>query len=306
MGGLGVTDVTKTAAAAYASSRGLAMRKDEELVEVVSQKEETNIHFADLSAELSKDPVRAQRLNDAKQRFASLWLTMPGTKWPGDLFSGALRYRLGLPRGSNRRHCEGCNRTFDADAFLDHVPGCASRSGFNATQKHNSLRDYLVTVLKEAGVNARPEPRDFETYKCKHCGQVVTSKEEHRNVCAGSLARSGPDIEAFLQMDHAGTTRHLYDVSVVHSTAPSHVSKSIKALLKERQDVKDRTYAERAEKDGAVLVPLVCTSHGGLDGNLVALFDIIASKSVRTREELIAGFQTALHTGNGASIVQLR
>jgi hypothetical protein len=305
MGGVGVTDVTKILQDAYESSKGLAMISDDNTQSVRAQKEGTEIYFCDLVKTLSEDRVRAKRLLDAGKKFASLWMTMPGMKWAGDLFSGALRYRLGITRGGTRRHCEGCRKTFSAADFLDHAPGCASRSGFNTTQKHNSLRDYLVAVMLEAGIVTRAEPRDWETYKCKHCAQTVTDRAEHRLVCAGSLVRSGPDIEAFLQMDHAGPTRHLYDVSVVHSTAPSHLARSVTALFKERQDTKDRSYGARAAQEGAILVPLVCTSHGAIDGNLIKLFDVIALKSVRTRDELIAGFQTTLHIGNGAAIAVL-
>ena len=76
---------------------------------------------------------------------------------PDDVYQFAVRLRLGLPlavtdapcrvfNNNSRRQC-GCLLT----AMADHAPGCAKAA---RNQCHNSLRDWWLAVVREAGGRA--------------------------------------------------------------------------------------------------------------------------------------------------------
>jgi hypothetical protein len=159
-----------------------------------------------LADALQDDAKKVMEANTAKG--ASTWFSDPTTIMPSRDFAAAMRLRLNAahPALPSRQVCPGCQVSFEARQWSQHVIGCARVVGANASSRHAMVKDAVKKVAKEAGVScAAAEPRFLGDVTCRGCGDEVrlAQWDTHAQSCpmlsptqrTAKPHASGPDIE---------------------------------------------------------------------------------------------------------------
>ena len=173
----------------------------------------------------------------------------------------SLRYSWQLPDLSSK--C-ACSKPFS----VDHAMIC--HKGGLPTLRHNEVRDLTAALLAETckGVPAEPPLQALDdeefNFRSSNCDD-----EARIDIKVSDLWSKGRDA--------------FFDVSVVYPIAPSYRQKELKAIYKQHEGEKKRSYGERVlEIERASFMPLVFSSMGGMARECTIFFkrlaDILAEK----------------------------
>ena len=174
----------------------------------------------------------------------------------------------------------------------------------NATTKHNSLRDWSGRILRAAGVSFESEPRVFQMQRCTACAVLLTEEDMkiHKRTCTrGHYKPTGPD----LLVDWGDGRPVVYDFTVVHATAPSHLGTPLATLYGAKAAEKDKLYGEMAHTMGYPLVTLCVSSHGHLSEDTARFIALLAAVSGVGKRALRAEFLALVQRGNGKTLARV-
>ena len=208
--------------------------------------------------------------------------------------------------------CPGCNISLTPAEFAPHTAGCARIHGFNASSRHANVKVVLASVLLDGGIPyERTEPREWKSIVCPGCReklpatdpkaanlhiqQCATTTTEQKAAGADRARKTGPDGAATM-----GGKRHVYDVTVSSTTAPSFKPKE---GIARRIAEKEKLYGEQIAAQGDVFVVFAASAFGSLDTTAVKFMKQICSTHDRLeRYEAFARVATAITLSTGKVI----
>ncbi len=192
------------------------------------------------------DPLTKRCLEAATEKGASSWLTCLPLKKFGFILNKqefrdaiALRYNwriLDIPK-----FC-GCGEKND----IVHILSC--KKGGYVSMRHNSLRDTIANMMKEAGCSdVRTEPALLPVNPNDFASRTNTSEGARLDISARGLQST--------------FERTFFDVRVSHPYAASNVTVSLTALYERNEREKRSLYQERVlETEKGSFEPLVFLS----------------------------------------------
>ena len=218
----------------------------------------------------AREPSSRRLLDCACEPGASTWLSaLPAEEHSFCLskssFRDALSLRFGWQLPDLSSKC-ACGKSFS----VDHAMMC--HKGGLPTLRHNEVRDLTAALLAETCTGVLVEP------------PLQALDDEEFNFCT-----SNRDDEARLDIkvsDFWSKGRDaFFDVRVFYPIAPSYRQKDLKAIYKQHEGEKKRSYGERVrEVERASLTPLVFSSTGGMARERTIFFkrlaDILAEKKI--------------------------
>jgi len=253
---------------------------------------------------LTEFPSLERHLSECSQKGAGAWLTASRLDFRGPAFAAALRYRLRAPPAGQPSLlvCPGCRATLPDDDFDEHAAGCVKIAGQNATKKHHAIVNLLAQMCARAGVACDKEPRDLQAYNCHGCGSLVSAagRDTHKNNCHGKFSRTGPDLRITW---HNGATT-VYDVTVVHTTAPSHANTRPGRIVDKK--VADKTAFYTPLLAGEPFVVLPVRALGKIEDETRALIKTLSTIAETDPREALEEVSVALARGVGLSLVEAR
>ena len=240
--------------------------------------------------ELCKDPKIGRVISATSRKGSYQWLHATERYIPPAQFTLSVMPRLGIrhPKLPDSLLCPGCKTLLNAAIALTHIPGCVRCSGINATTKHNSLTRYIYELCLKAGLPCAREPREFTTYTCSACSQVLSeeTKIEHSKLCRGAvLNRSGPDLVIYWA---SGAT--YYDLTVVHELSPSYEKMSPQKAMQDAIPRKHTKYVKSSMLQNDQFQCLPISSCGALHNNTKSLLQILAGKVYREPKAILNDF----------------
>jgi hypothetical protein len=184
------------------------------------------------------------------------------------------------------------------NAFDDHVCGCVALHGVNATAKHDTITAFFARLCRDAGVPYAKEPRAFEAHRCRGCKLLVQSADlkAHKALCKSAVDRTGPDL-----VIHWAEGAIVYDVTVAHTTAPSHLQTPVAEILRRKIEHKATFYTEMCKPFGFAVLPV--TAHGRIPDETAMLLKRLARACGRTGKDVITSFSVTLQRLNGEILV---
>ena len=195
------------------------------------------------------DPLTQRSLEAAKEKGASSWLTALPLKQFGFILNKqefrdaiALRYNWHIPNIA--KFC-GCGQKND----VVHVLSC--KKGGYVSMRHDSLRDAIANMMREAGcTDVRTEPDLLPVNPNDFGSRTNTAEAARLDISARGL------MSTF--------ERTFYDVRVSHPYAMSNVTVSLKALYERNEKEKRDLYGERVlQTEKGSFEPLVFLTTGG-------------------------------------------
>jgi hypothetical protein len=268
-GGGGVCLHSRVAIHAYEASKSFAMNGGE--TPTLRQKARMDHDAAALEVDLRQ---RSKALNAhiarTKVKGSSKWMLAHNSTRPfgHEQFKAALRLRLRSPHIglADVAMCKGCQKSWPAREWQEHVCGCTRVSGNNASSTHAYIKKRLDNSLQHMGIPFETaEPRDYQMLQCV-CGERVGPGEwvSHEQACAtakhGPPRKTGPDRRIYLD---TGPT--VVDFTVVRPTCPSYVAgnKTAAAIMNTCAAEKRRLYKHAVEAQGEEFIVLGMYAHGG-------------------------------------------
>ena len=260
-----------------------------------------------MKEELCKDPKIGRIISATSRKGSYQWIHATERYIPPMQFTLSVMPRLGIrhPKLPDSLLCPGCRTLLDAASAMTHIPGCVRCSGINATTKHNSLTRYIYELCLKAGLPCAREPREFTSYTCSACSQVLSeeNKIEHAKLCRGAaLHRSGPDLVIYWA---SGAT--YYDLTVVHELSPSYERVSAQKALQDAIARKHAKYVKSTMLRNDQFQCLPILSCGALHNNTKSLLQLLAEKVYREPKAILNDFVLLQQELNGAIVqAQLR
>ena len=293
MGGLGVRDAVESAVQAFATSRA----GSECLVKAIKGLREFSI--ADHTEELDRsranfqlerthrdealldrvldsvDPVKKRVIRRSVDWKTSGWLTViPLSKHHFDLspleFRDALSLRYKRPLVRMLSKCDGCGISSSVQHALD-----CWRGGL-VIQRHNEVRDSLGNICSLAYREVVKEP-------------VVRQADESEGALIADL-----NVRGVWQSQ----VNALVDIRVADTDAPSHIERTVEAVLATSENEKRRKHSEAAEFRRATFSPFVVSVDGALsrdaDHFLKRVAETLSIKWDRHYMEVVRWIRTRL------------
>ena len=189
-------------------------------------------------------------VEQAKDEGASAWLNaLPIKEQKLDLnkgqFNDALCLRYNQPLKDIPSFCP-CGERFN----IGHALNC-KKGGFVA-QRHDNLRDMLITLLSKICKDVEAEPH-----------LLPVTQETFRLKTANKGDESRLDIKAGGFWQRSQTA--FFDIRVTHVNSSSQTRKSTAAIFLEHEKAKKREYLQRVlEVEHGVFTPLVFGTNGGM------------------------------------------
>jgi len=302
-GGVGLYTASVFRSAAFQASHDAACAT--EGVPACAQSVAVEEHFKEVRSKLvANDPALERLLTECSQRGAGSWLTDIHASWSPTHFAAAVRHRLNVPHKDDPDVllCPGCRRTFPAKQIYQHAPGCVRVSGANASTKHNAIVLAVLNDAKSAGLTTTREPREFASYQCRGCHRLFPPDlvTEHAAKCAPHTKprHSGPDGRVIFADEDDSV---VFDVTVIHSTAPSHARTERAQLLKDKVQAKTKLYEGMVSASSERFLVLAIYSHGAIPIESRAFLQRIADMKEVPRADVEAAVTNALQRGNGAN-----
>lgn len=197
-------------------------------------------------------PAHKAHLISCCQRNASAWLTaVPTTAalcMANDLFAYATRQRLYLQPADDQPEKCMCGKLLSTDPV--HYQGCHYLRPI-VTLRHNAVRDKVLHLASQADVIAEREPAHFQHQR--------------------------PDGTLFFP-----TGKPVYfDTSITCPSAPSLTAAAQSAMgaARVRERAKNRKFTALCEAEGALFVPVVMETNGGMGEPGDALLTRLSTKS---------------------------
>ena len=254
-----------------------------------------------------KDNKLAPIIRSSNEKGNSQWIHASSRLVPSKLLTLALMPRLGIAHEKlpENLQCPGCRITLSAASAMSHVSGCVKCPGNNTTMKHNALVRRIYNLCLKAGIPCEREPRQFTSYKCSSCGDIMDCgrKREHQQICKDDVMhRSGPDLAIYWASGEV-----YYDLTVVHELALSNLGKRGSALMKEALLRKRQTYVNTGLITSDKFQCLPILSGGSMHENLKILLKSLADAGGVSRETTLQDFTLHLQELNGTvTFSQLR
>jgi hypothetical protein len=256
----------------------------------------------------------ARHIEECSAKHAGAFLTHLDRHVPAKAYAAAVRARIrATPNWAPAlAKCNGCRDTvWGAEEYLRHVEGCARHRGYNATTKHHRVVEWFAALSRRVGDLVEVEPRGFQSFTCPHCGDVVKETEQraHTRKCGGSLLRSGPDLrisgwttsekgpQGVFWRPHDGDM--FFDVTVVHTTAPSHVGSRDCALNAKVQEKLTKYHEELKLLRVGDLTVLAVSARGRLHRDAMHFLERAANLLNCPVRELVADLSACLQHANG-------
>ncbi len=217
------------------------------------------------------DPLTQRCLEAAKEKGASSWLTSLPLKRFGFVlnkqeFRDAIALRYNWYISDIPKFC-GCGGKND----IVHVLSC--KKGGYVSMRHNSLRDTLANMMREAGCSdVRTEPALLPVNPNDFSSRTNTAEGARLDISARGLQST--------------FERTFFDVRVSHPYAASNVTVSLKALYQRNEKEKRALYQERVlETEKGSFEPLVFLTTGGTGPSCTRVIKQIAGKISERRGE---------------------
>jgi hypothetical protein len=174
-------------------------------------------------------------------------------------------------------------------------------AGPNATKKHNEVVKYLAHLCDDADVDAQMEPRDLEAFRCHSCAATIPrqQKEAHHAICRANFSRTGPDLRVFWP---SGSV--VYDVTIVHTTAPSHAHTEPSRIVADKVAAKNALYGPLLGDEPFVVLP--ARALGTIEKPLRDLVVRLSVLAERKPADVMEGLSVVLARGVGLSLVEAR
>ena len=128
--------------------------------------------------------------------------------------------------------------------------------------KHNSLRDLLEQFALEAGHNIQHEPREYQAYRCRGCGDILAPSDLRDHGCPGKPDRTGVDFRVLFPEGAA-----VYDVTVVQPLSQSYLAVSPSSAASAVDTKKHTIYDDQCASNNEELHVLCVRAAGGLCQN---------------------------------------
>ena len=221
-----------------------------------------NLNLKDIMDEA--DPLTQRSLEAAKEKGASSWLTCLPIKRLGFILnkqefrdSIALRYNWYIPDIPNFCGCGKKNSVV-------HTLSC--HKGGYTQMRHNSLRDTMANMMREAGcTDVRTEPALLS---------VNPNDFQSRNNVA-----EGARLDISVRGLQSAFERTFFDVRVSHPFAVSNVTVSLKALYERNETEKKALYEDRVlQVEKGSFQPLVFLTTGGTGPSCTKVMKRLAGK----------------------------
>ena len=221
------------------------------------------------------------------------------------LFRYSVMMRLGCtpPEMLDLIPCPGCSTELSASNALHHVAGCTQCSGVNATRKHTHLIRFLGELCAKAGLPHVLEPRVHTSFYCTKCKASISDEAVENHPCKARRIRSGPDLGImWLTIGEV-----LYDLTVVHTCAPSHIKSTPEQLMQNALERKNTKYVVEKGISTQEFSCLAVTEFGQLHQNTRRLLECLAKRSERNVNEVKEEFQLEIEKMNAYTVAnQLR
>lgn len=309
LGGLGITNPTKSATVQYANS----MRIADPLTKSILQQERVlsqDINSAQATIKLRVKMERRRALSDEASRLrealpsklqramdlssekgASSWLvTLPIEEHdfvlPKGSFRDALCLRYGWTPPHLPSHCV-CGSNFTTE----HALSCPC--GGLPSVRHNDVRDLTAKLLTEVCPNVEIEPPL----------QPLTGESlAHRTSNAGDEARLDVRAQGFWGDRHQSA---FFDVRVFNPLAPSNCRSSLASTYRHHETLKRRTYEQRVrEIERGSFTPLVFSATGGMAPAATIAYKRLASLIANKRQQTYSRTIAWLRCVIGFSLVK--
>ena len=290
LGGLGIVNPTRIAAAEYAASKDTTdpivrsilyhngnytseMLADQlsVLAEIKSRnRSRLSSAAANLRSLLSPEFQRAMDL--AQEIGASTWLTvLPVEEFGFSLHKGAFRDALALRYGwslHNTPSTCSCGTTYS----VEHALSCAK--GGYPTIRHNEIRDFTAHLMTEVCHNVAVEPHlQPLTGEALRGASSITQDGARLDVAADGFW--GSRFE-----------RAFFDVRVFNPYAPSNQRSSLPQCYRNHENIKKRAYDQRIrEVEHGTFSPLVFSCTGGMGRAAATTYKRLASLIAAKRDE---------------------
>ena len=290
LGGLGIVNPTRIAAAEYAASKDTTdpivrsilyhngnytseMLADQlsVLAEIKSRnRSRLSSAAANLRSLLSPEFQRAMDL--AQEKGASTWLTvLPVEEFGFSLHKGAFRDALALRYGwslHNTPSTCSCGTTYS----VEHALSCAK--GGYPTIRHNEIRDFTAHLMTEVCHNVAVEPHlQPLTGEALRGASSITQDGARLDVAADGFW--GSRFE-----------RAFFDVRVFNPYAPSNQRSSLPQCYRNHENIKKRAYDQRIrEVEHGTFSPLVFSCTGGMGRAAATTYKRLASLIAAKRDE---------------------
>jgi hypothetical protein len=177
----------------------------------------------------------------------------------------ALALRLdAFPRLSPSTFCSCGSQMLDATHHL----GCRLQLSSASTQRHNQVLNCLVSLGNRLQIRTTANPR-YQGF-------------DHSLLI--------PDAEFSLLASHQSYRLTLTDVSVVHITSPSYLSRQIDPVIA-RESEKNNSYRDLARSRQASFIPFVLDTYGGFGKQASQLLNLLCA------EEATLGFRPSIFEG---------
>ncbi len=236
-------------------------------------KNEKNRRFQEELKEIidKADPLTKRSLEAAREKGASSWLTCLPLKRFGFIlnkqeFRDAIALRYNWHISDIPKFC-GCGDKND----IVHILSC--KKGGYVSMRHNSLRDTIANMMKEAGCSdVRTEPALLPVNPNDFGSRTNTTEGARLDISARGLQST--------------FERTFFDVRVSHPYAASNVTVSLTKLYERNEMEKRKLYQDRVlETEKGSFEPLVFLTTGGTGPSCTRVIKRIAGKISEKRGE---------------------
>ena len=289
LGGLGISDMTKSGSAEYQASVTItnplstliSEQSDEYSYDCVAaqvsaknavkkqKRESTEVAAESVRSSLPESLKRAMDL--AQEKGASHWLTtLPLSEYGFSLHKGAFRdanaLRYGWSPLNTPSHC-ACGSSFS----VQHALSCP-KGGF-PTLRHNEVRDLTAKLMTEVCHDVCVEP---------HLQPLSGESLNANSAISTDGARLDVAANGFWGGRHE---RAFFDIRVFNPHAPSNGG-SIAKCYRKHENIKKRAYDQRVrEIEQGTFTPLVLSSTGGMGAAATVFYKRLASMMAAKRDQ---------------------
>ena len=290
LGGLGITNATKTASSNHLKSTRLT----KPLMELIQQREKecpqaVRAEQASIKRDIKRNNRKLQQecaknttdnlpaklvraMEMASEKGASSWIVaLPIAEHNFALHKGSFRDALCLRYGWKPTrmpsHCVcGCNFS------VEHAFSCPT--GALPSIRHNDIRDLTARLLTEVCPNVAIEP-DLQPLS----GETLSLRTSNRE----DGARLDVSAQGFWGDRHE---RAFFDVRVFNPLAPSNCRSSLSTTYRRHEATKKRSYEQRVrEIEHGSFTPLVFSASGGMAPAATITFKRLASLLAEKRQQ---------------------
>ena len=260
-------------------------------------------------------------LEETKRGKTNAWLRTGCKDATDEGFSAFMRNRMmaisKLQVGKPVSTCPGCHNSFPARQWRAHVAGCVIVKGWNATVRHNIVRDTCALACHDEGIQCdSEEPREFKSATCPGCGDCFPAStiKRHVSTCSKIPAhvdrttlrphRSGPDFRAYVK-----GKCHVADFTMISPLAKTYLdsNKTLADFIKDRENEKNFKYKKMVEQHSFGKFPslfhvVTFTIYGTPSAGACAFVNALADNDGQKAARIMTRLQQAVMMATGECI----